>query len=342
MSCEILDSTDRIRATVLSAVSFFFMFIVSMLAIFNVVYHSQYLFAALEMLFALFSLYVFVQCRRNRYSVRVAYWYLLCIASLILLGTALLPITDILFLWGLFYPTITYLLLGKRLGFQMSLIVFVLLVSATCYQVLFSGGLPLEPVLVNLVTCFLGIWCVSHYFELSRAQGHESLAKLALTDSLTGCNNRLAFNRTFNDYRDDFLLMIDIDNFKSINDEYGHDVGDQALKMISERLKNEAANHRIFRIGGEEFCVWLTASNMDDALGKANDLRSRITQFPLNAGGEKVHLSFSGGLVKNRLGLTEDEVLKRADTLMYQAKEQGKDRVLQCSDSTDIPSALAV
>lgn len=332
MDFESLDSTDRIRTTVLSAVSFFFMFIVTALALFNVIYHNQYMFAALEMVFALFSLYVFVKCRQKYYSVTLVYWYLLFIASLILIGTMLLPITDVLFLWGFFFPTITYLLIGRRLGFQLSLIVFIALTAATVYRILNTGDLPLEPVLINLVTCYLGIWCVSHYFELSRAKSHDSLAKLALTDALTGCNNRLAFSRTYEAYREDFLLMIDIDDFKSINDEYGHDVGDQALKMVAQRITQEIALHRMFRIGGEEFCVWLSARNIDDALSQANDLRTYISRLPFYADDQKVVLSFSGGLVENQPALSEDELLKQADMLLYQAKQQGKDRVLGPED----------
>ncbi|OEE35830.1 diguanylate cyclase [Vibrio genomosp. F10 str. ZF-129] len=332
MSSNYLDSTDRIRKTVLSSVSFAFFFIVTALAIFNVVYHSQYLFAALEMVFALFSLYMFIRCRRGQYSVVSVYWYLWFIAVLIILGTALLPITDVLFLWGFFFPTIAYLLLGGRLGFQLSLIVLVLVLSAVSYKVFGTEGLPFAPVFINFFTCYLAIWCVSHFFELSRAQANESLQKLALTDSLTGCNNRLAFTESLESHSDDYLLMLDIDDFKSINDDYGHDIGDFVLKKISQQLMKDVELNRIFRIGGEEFCVWLSASDIDSALAKADGLRDNVARLLVNIEGSMISLSFSGGLVKNKQGLSESDLLKRADRLLYKAKAQGKDQVIASSE----------
>jgi diguanylate cyclase len=330
MSTETLEFTEQIRRKVLNTVGFFFLFIITVLAIFNVVYHSQYLFASLELLFSFFSLYVFIKSRHNACPPKITFLYLLCIAMLIVLGSYLLPISDVLFLWGFFFPTIAYLLLGKSLGFQLSLVVFVLLSAVITHGVLASDLFDVQPVMINFITCYLTIWCVSHFFELSRAKTQESLIKLAFTDALTSTNNRLAFSKTFDNYLDDYLLMIDIDNFKSINDQYGHDVGDRALTLISDSFKSEADCSRTFRVGGEEFCVWLSASDIERALTHANKLRTAIADIRLYADDERVHLSFSGGLVKHDANLNEPALLKSADKLLYQAKNQGKDRIEHC------------
>lgn len=328
MSSSNLEFTDQIRRKVLRAISFFFMFIVTALAIFNVVYHSQYVFAALEFSFSLFSLYVFLQCRERLCSAKIVFTYLLFIALIILLGILLLPITDVLFIWAFLFPTVAYLLLGQDLGMRLSLIVFAVLSAALTSSLLASIQLAVQPVMINFVTCYLTIWCVSHFFEISRAKTQESLVKLALTDSLTSTNNRLAFSKTFDCYRGDYLLMLDIDNFKAINDQFGHDIGDRALTLISDSFKYEMELSRIFRIGGEEFCIWLSAHDIQRALTDANKLRESIANIELYADDKRVNLTFSGNLIKHDTNQSEPDLLKRVDKLLYQAKNQGKDRIV--------------
>lgn len=328
-----LEATEQIRRKVLRAISFAFLFILTALAAFNIIYHAQYVFAALEGLFALFSVYVFIKCQKVICSDNTIYLYLLNISFLIILATAILPITDIVFLWGFFFPTICYLLLGQLRGFQLSLLHFSILGSVLTHRLLSEQVLAVEPVMINFVTCYLSIWCISHYFELSRAQAHSSLANLALTDTLTRTNNRLAFSKAFNNFSGGYLLMIDIDNFKSINDRYGHDVGDNVLILISETLKKEVHADRIFRIGGEEFCIWLSAKNIDMALATANQLRTAIMNIEFTIDDDPLTLSFSGGLVKHEEKCDESSLLKRADRLLYRAKEAGRNKVLHCSEA---------
>ncbi|KIF48362.1 hypothetical protein M445_08735 [Vibrio owensii 47666-1] len=329
MSIESLEYTERIRNRVLSAVSLIFTFVMCVLVTFNVLYHSQYLLAFIEALFAVLSLYIFYKCRQGGCHPYLVFFYLLNIASLILAANLLLPFTDVVFLWAFFFPTISYLLLGRGLGFKLTAIVFAAVGGVLMKRLLNDSLFAFEPVMINFATCYVTIWCVTHFFEMSRAQANASLAKLALTDALTNTNNRLAFTNSFARYAGDYLLMFDIDDFKHINDEYGHDTGDKALTAIGRCLNTEIGNERVFRVGGEEFCVWISADDTQEAAIKADQLREVISNIQLKAGSRHVCLTLSGGLVRNEY-TNESELLKYADQLMYQAKVNGKDQITHC------------
>ncbi|MET2898950.1 GGDEF domain-containing protein [Vibrio rotiferianus] len=332
MSVENLEYTERIRNRVLSAVTLIFTFVMLALVTFNVFYNSQYLLAFIEGLFAFLSLYIFFKCRKGHCHPYLVFFYLLSIALLILTANLLLPLTDVVFLWAFFFPTISYLLLGGALGFKLTTIVFVS-VGAVLLARLFDDQIfDYGPVTINFATCYITIWCVTHFFELSRAKANTSLSKLALTDALTGTSNRLAFTSSFASFVGDYLLMFDIDDFKHINDEHGHDIGDKALSEIGGCLKAEVGNERVFRVGGEEFCVWISAKHMSEAITKANRLREAISNIQLKADSRDVYLTLSGGLVKNEYH-TESDLLKYADQLMYQAKMNGKDQITHCAEA---------
>lgn len=329
---ENLEYTEQIRNKVLRSVSVVFMFVMSALVVFNVFYHSQYLLAFIEVLFALLSLYVFLQCRNGGCHRYVVFAYLLSIASLILVASLILPLTDVVFLWAFFFPIISYLLMGGSLGFKLTAIVFFSVGSVLIYRLFNDELFDYAPVMINFITCYVTIWCVTHFFELSRAKANTSLSKLALTDALTGTSNRLAFTSSFASFVGDYLLMFDIDDFKHINDEHGHDIGDKALSEIGHCLKTEVGNERVFRVGGEEFCVWISAKHMPEAITKANRLREAISNIQLKADSREVYLTLSGGLVKNEYH-TESDLLKYADQLMYQAKMNGKDQITHCAEA---------
>ncbi|YCO00894.1 GGDEF domain-containing protein [Vibrio sp. VNB-15] len=330
MSIENLEYTERIRNRVLSAVSLIFTFVMFALVTFNVFYHSQYFLAFIEGLFAVLSLSIFLKCRQGYCHPYLVFFYLLSIALLILTANLILPLTDVVFLWAFFFPTISYLLLGGSLGLKLTMVVFVSVGAVLITRLIDNQIFDYGPITINFVTCYITIWCMTHFFELSRAQANASLSKLAMTDALTDTNNRLAFTRSFVQYAGDYLLMFDIDDFKHINDEYGHDIGDKALAAIGRCLKIEVGNERVFRVGGEEFCVWISAEDISEAISKANRLREAISNIQLKAESRKVSLTLSGGLVKNRYS-TESNLLKYADQLMYQAKMNGKDQINHCA-----------
>lgn len=170
--------------------------------------------------------------------------------------------------------------------------------------------------------------------ELSKAKEHAEA--LAITDPLTGCFNRykiaevfaeqLALNHRYGQQLS--LIMLDIDHFKSINDNFGHPVGDEVLIKVSTLLQKEIrATDVCGRWGGEEFIIITPATDSEGAMTLAENLRSKINQasfHPL----VKVSASFGvGELLKDE---THHEFIKRVDACLYNAKQNGRNCVALC------------
>ncbi len=171
--------------------------------------------------------------------------------------------------------------------------------------------------------------------ELARAK--EEAEKLARTDALTGLPNRRSFfedaeaevRRTQRFEHPLSLFILDIDHFKSINDRFGHALGDQALRAVSNAIRECLRDTDIIgRIGGEEFAAALPQSGTDTAVHIAERLRQSIQAIEFVADGQRVSLSASIGLATMRENESLDQLLARADELLYQAKSGGRDRVI--------------
>lgn len=165
----------------------------------------------------------------------------------------------------------------------------------------------------------------------------ESLERLACVDGLTGLNNRRHFLALaesewsrFQRYgRPLALLMIDIDFFKSVNDTYGHDAGDAVLKAVAESLHRSKRSSDIAgRLGGEEFALILPEATIDRAVSAAERYRTLIGGRPIIAMGRQISVTVSIGV-----GIAEadmsgfEDLLKRADVALYEAKNSGSNRV---------------
>ncbi|GIU26715.1 diguanylate cyclase [Shewanella schlegeliana] len=337
-----LDLTNKIRSKVLASLSFALFIAAISFAIFNIVYHQAYSFAALELIFAGFSFDIFWNnSRKNNYSINKLYFYLLFLAFLIVFGTYSFPLIDALFVWGFSFPIISYLLLGKRFAFRVSLFVFISIGSILFYKLTFLGEFDIEPVMINFLFCYTCIWTVSHYYELSRESAHDSLIKLAHCDSLTKTNNRLAFSEGFIDHEGEFLLLLDLDNFKSINDTYGHDIGDLALVSVAKCFKTLIDESRVFRIGGEEFCIWLGTSDLEDALERSEKIRKSVAQQRIECDKQDIPITVSGGLALHQAQMSQSELLKMADNYLYCAKSRGRNQIVH-KDEVEVSKLVFV
>jgi diguanylate cyclase (GGDEF)-like protein len=157
----------------------------------------------------------------------------------------------------------------------------------------------------------------------------------AFTDHLTGLANRRRFERQLEREvgrvlrfeRPFSLLMIDIDNFKNLNDTFGHDAGDDAIRRISRVLREGTRGIDLAaRIGGEEFAVLLVETSQSGALDVAERLRVAIKAVETPAGG-KITASF-GVAECPADAQTASGILKAADIALYEAKRNGRDRVM--------------
>jgi len=172
--------------------------------------------------------------------------------------------------------------------------------------------------------------------ERQLADANEQLNKLAREDALTGLLNRrmildLAGNEwaRWQRYGKTFsLLVIDADDFKSINDTFGHLVGDQALRYISSRLSESIrAVDVVGRYGGEEFVIILPETALDGAVSAAEKILQNVRKSPLHLDGNRLSITVSVGIAAVRHeDKNIDMLLHRADTALYIAKRSGKDR----------------
>ena len=170
-----------------------------------------------------------------------------------------------------------------------------------------------------------------------RQKAQAQLLELATTDSLTGLHNRRYFMESASQELDRArryqtplsLLLLDADHFKSVNDRYGHPVGDQALQalaIIGRRLLREV--DLFARIGGEEFAILLPQTDHAAALNVAERLRQAIIDQPIVTEDGPLRLTVSLGLASLGSAPADlDELLRRADVALYQAKQNGRNRV---------------
>lgn len=130
------------------------------------------------------------------------------------------------------------------------------------------------------------------------------------------------------------LLMLDVDHFKSINDRFGHDVGDQVLQTLIQTLQQQLREIDLLgRLGGEEFAVLLPLTNLDGAVQLAERLRAAVADITLPlpaAAPDGIRFTISVGVTLLQTASTHESIdtaLKRTDQAMYQAKTAGRNRV---------------
>jgi two-component system, cell cycle response regulator len=161
----------------------------------------------------------------------------------------------------------------------------------------------------------------------------ERFLKLAMLDPLTGLHNRrYAQERLATEiaraqrYKSSLtVLMLDLDDFKRINDRYGHPTGDWVLQRFAERLSRAIrGSDWAVRMGGDEFVVLLP----ECVLGQVQTVLNRLSPLEIEVEGEKVSFTFSAGWTEYRPGETPEQLLKRADHSLYADKQNRKRRLL--------------
>jgi diguanylate cyclase (GGDEF)-like protein len=164
----------------------------------------------------------------------------------------------------------------------------------------------------------------------------EQFEDMATFDALTGAYNRRKFKyfiereiEKAEKYGNPFSInMLDIDNFKQVNDVGGHNKGDHVLKDVVSLIKNTLrATDRLFRWGGDEFIILLPDLNMDNALKVADRLRERIESNILDSEGKGITVSLGIGTFE--ANETTDQFVARVDKALLRAKSSGKNIVVK-------------
>jgi diguanylate cyclase (GGDEF)-like protein len=184
-------------------------------------------------------------------------------------------------------------------------------------------------ILVTLIIVFIIIYVINIY--------QKQLENIAGEDTLTSLANRRKFNEDFekvikNSHKKTnkvLLFLIDIDDFKYVNDTYGHLIGDQVLKRVALVLKASLRkNDKIARWGGEEFAILLEDTSLENGLHIAEKLSAAIkTDVQIQEMIEKP-LTLSMGVGALKSSDSQDGLIQKVDKALYRAKEQGKDSIV--------------
>lgn len=189
---------------------------------------------------------------------------------------------------------------------------------------------------LNLAVCLLitGIVLAATNLTINRYQ--RRLEEMATTDKLTGLANRRSCEfvashavkvseRTHDPLS---IVIIDIDNFKSINDQYGHLAGDEIIKSVAETLKSCVRDSDfICRWGGEEYLLLLRNCNITDAQQIAEKMRSTIKETTYAHHGAAINVTLSLGIATHVMNESVNTLFSRADMALYEAKQRGRDRI---------------
>ena len=178
-------------------------------------------------------------------------------------------------------------------------------------------------------------------------QRERNIHHMSVTDALTGLRNR----RSINDYLESILkqsalskryvsvVLLDIDYFKNINDQYGHLIGDKALQVVAFTLQSTLRKaDSVGRYGGEEFLIVLDGTSLEQAAMVAERCRVAINNaYVSNEQGKRIYLTASFGVsVSEQYGYDMDTLIKHADKNLYQAKRQGRNQVVFDVDDVEL------
>ena len=174
--------------------------------------------------------------------------------------------------------------------------------------------------------------------KMKKLEREMAIAKeKALYDGLTGIYNRAVFNdrivkeieRAKREKRNLSFIMLDIDNFKKINDNYGHQTGDMVLKILTSQIKKIIRDFDFFaRYGGEEFALILPDTDIKTAKEIAERIRKKIEHTKIIFKGERIPVTISIGCTELKDNDTEKTLIERADSALYEAKKSGRNKVI--------------
>jgi len=181
-------------------------------------------------------------------------------------------------------------------------------------------------------------------FAAIRSRRNRHYAQLAMCDDLTGVGNRRRLDRDLaveaaSGDTPVAVIMVDVDHFKRINDEHGHEAGDNALREVANAMRREVrAGDVVYRYGGEEFCVLLAKTNTTEAGQVAERIRFAVSQMSF-AVDEPLTVSIGVALGK---GQHVAQTMVRADEALYKSKEGGRNRVTLAAQPLLGPMAVSL
>jgi diguanylate cyclase len=241
--------------------------------------------------------------------------------------------------WLIILPPLYCLLAGPKLGLIYTILLSIPVISFLFIKSDAESFIPHRSVLNFSLAYFLS-YAICYLYETQYTKSNQMLHRMAFEDPLTGTKNRHALKLFFDDFNqkamDPFqekyepevtrLLMIDIDHFKSVNDEFGHEVGDSVLVEMAELLQSYTDNHHVYRIGGEEFLI-IQHGTSTQAYEFAESIRKRIEKNVFRTHQNNIKITVSIGIAELKRGQAFREFLRVADKNLYSAKNKGRNLV---------------
>ncbi|MDI9244239.1 GGDEF domain-containing protein [Marinobacter sp. CHS3-4] len=298
------------------------------------VYHL----AAFELAVSVFAVVLIVILPRSRNIQPWSLIYVLLLYSMLIAALLTPGLSDKVFVWFFLIPVIAHFLHGRQLGMPLSLILLTIAWFLYYRYHFNTPGLMDMVGMTNVVACSLVLTGGVYAYETVRENAAERLHRIASTDSLTGLSNRKHLRELLDDTLAHAkyagtgfsLLTLDLDHFKTINDQYGHDVGDQVLIAVADVMQQRLrAADTPARWGGEEFLILLPETDKPGSEKVAENIRQAVDSLEVKAGESRVQITTSIGSAQfPQDGQTIRELLEAADHRLYQAKHKGRNQVV--------------
>lgn len=309
-------------------------------------YNGHYSVVAFDLSTFIIALSVLLYLRK-REKAPLAYWIIGIGCILFFAGTTILGRIEIsFFMWAFLLPAISFSILGEKKGLVLALIFFCTnLFLMTAPTSILDSPQYSPYMIVRFSIIYLILTFIIYYYESSQQmliryvqQERDKFENASKHDLLTGLSNRRDIiekmeNEQIRHARmgKPFAIIIgDLDNFKNLNDTYGHDSGDLVLKVIGRILKSQVRGIDCpARWGGEEFLIMLVETDIDGGQKVAERIRKKIENADFKYKDEKLSVTMTLGLsVYKKTDSHIDDCIKRADRCLYQGKSMGKNIVI--------------
>jgi diguanylate cyclase (GGDEF)-like protein len=307
------------------------------LTLINLFYFTSYDIALIDALGLIVSLSIYTWFNKVGDVNKAAWAVTLMVVGLIMVFIVSVGGHSHTLFWATLIPPFTFFLVGRNWGSVLTAIAFTICAYLVYTQQQQTITIGLGS-LFNIIEVSIAHILLFRFYEKTRFSAYYRLSirnteiqHLAETDKLTGLYNRQKFdselsklitqNNEQNTKKSYTLIICDIDFFKSVNDTYGHLVGDNVLKALANTLKKHLCNNALLaRWGGEEFAIILSNTALDEAAKQADMLRMYIADHPI----VNIPLTVSIGVTVMQKGDTVLNILERADKALYMAKNNGR------------------
>ncbi|TDR18477.1 GGDEF domain-containing protein [Marinicella litoralis] len=284
-------------------------------------FNHEYVVATLDVVLAAFGLYVFVYVLKTR-STKFPGLAIAIISVIGTIATIALKGAEQVY-WA--YPSVA--LVFYLLPTRQALLIWGVTATIILIQLIDLPSIKLISIAMTiLITSF---FC--HLFSSTMNDQHNRLRHIANQDVLTQVKNRRAFNHdaAMLERSPDFVtaILFDLDNFKQVNDTYGHATGDQVLKDVT-LLVNQfvTGNEHLYRIGGDEFAILCQGKDFDHAYQLANTIHQEFSQSTIN---QEHNITLSLAVAQKEMDESINEWLNRLDSALYKAKKSGRNQIVK-------------